>query len=368
MEQSRLLGAGEMRKPWETAEPKPVAGAVKKPWETAAPSPETAPIAPAPEPSMAGRVWDGLAKPEALAKEGLGAVARGIQKYYPSAEPTGNLPRDLALNAPKAMAESVAETAAKVVPPFVSRGSILTAGALKGLQYAAPVGEMIAKGAEGVSGLEYKTPGVLTNAFNKSSLLFGKGKAAAGEIYDAVLNRANLRPAIAEELDPQKLIKIASKALKDGTLNADEALVARQATDLAKKGTVAGNFLAKRAGFDAVAKPLTAEADAAYQSGRLSDALRQPLAVNKGGGTSIGKMAVAGLVGGAGGHVRGGEKQGALVANLAMSPLAQGAVATGLGMAIRNPEAAAGLVGAYPAVKEAAAAPYNALMRRLQRK
>src|SRR3990167_9704316 len=74
-----------------------------------------------------GKAYDVLSIPEQKSKEGLEMIAESI----PSAEPTGNAIKDIALNTPRIAVETLAE----VAPSFISPESIIASGALK----AAPI-------------------------------------------------------------------------------------------------------------------------------------------------------------------------------------------------------------------------------------
>jgi hypothetical protein len=333
-------------------DPRKLAGALPAAAPGAIPPPPDNPSALAPaapaQRGAIGKAWDALAVPEAKSREGLDAVARAVKRNFPEpADYTGNLPVDLALHGPKVAAESVAETAAKVAPAFVSRGAIVTAGALKGAQMAAPVGRALARAAEGWSGLEYKNAGILREAANDSSLLFAPGKDKAASIYAAATDRANVLPEVKAAMTHGELVSNAKKALEAGTLNPDSALAARQSLDAIKKTMPRGNYLELRDAFDKVAKTISAEADAVFSRGLKADALRTALPVNKGGGTSIMKSAIGTMLG----------KVGLPL----MSPAVQGAVATGVGAAARNPVPVATIAGPGRDLG-------GAIMRRLQTK
>lgn len=259
------------------------------------------------------KIWDTLAVPEKMSREGLGKMAGYIQ----DAPITGNMPLDVALGAPKIGIDTVAEAA----PGFVSRESILTAGLLKGLKAAAPVarfaGRTVAKGAEGISGLEYKTPGVLVDAANDPTLLFGKGKAAAGKAFELIKNNANVRPSFLEATSHGELLQDAKAALSAGTLSPEEAIIARRTVDKAWNTIPRDSAIYLREQFDKIAKPLSESADKGFQRAIKSDALRAMFAQNKTGGTSVAKN-LLGILGGG-------------IPNVAMSPIVQGTVASGLG-------------------------------------
>lgn len=290
--------------------------------------------------------WDALAWPEKKSREGLKMIADAIPDGIPlpavtgnpvtdvvmAANPnlqrpglTGSLPIDVIKGAPKVIADTLAETA----PGFVSRGSIVTAGALKGAKIAKPaikaIGGAVAKTAESASGLEYNTPGVLTEAARDPRLIFGKGTKAVRAMYGKTDDV--IRAEMKEIPDDKQLVEKALSWLKEGNLSPEEALEARKALDKSKRQFAGPFFRSARAQLDEVAKLRFKSADASYARGIKVDALRQPLPVNKYGGTSIFKTSLGGLSG--------------VMPVVAMSPAAQGAVATLLGIGARGVNALA---------------------------
>lgn len=229
---------------------------------------------------------------------------------------------------PTAAAGSLAYALSHLLPPKLTPSeaamSIGAEGggmAVRALQRpAAAVGRGLAKAAESVSGLEYKTPGVLAEAANDSSLMFGQGKKAAGQAYEGILEGASIRDSIKRSTSPNQVLDEALKAFDDGSLTEQEALVARQAVDKVKNTLPKYQFNYLRDTFDSIAKKVTGKADAAYSRAAKSEALRLPLPVNKGGGTSIFKGSL-----------------GAVSGTLPfMLPAVQGAIATGAGIAGRQ--------------------------------
>lgn len=272
----------------------------------------------APQPrGMMGKAWDALAVPEKMSREGLGMMA----DWVPEAEPTGNVFRDVALNTPRVLAETVAETA----PDFVSRESIVTGGVLKGLKAAKPilkpVGRGLAKAAEQLSGLEHKTPGVLTEAAKDASLIFGRGTGEAGKLFDDLVDKGRIRQSFARSTDAKSLLDEAIQSADDGSLTSEEALIARRTLDQVRKRLPAYAFRKMRETFDAIAKMKSAEADSAFSRAVRSDALRSILPLNKTGGASAFKLGI-----------------GTVFPPTAplMSPAFQGAVASGGGAVARR--------------------------------
>jgi hypothetical protein len=252
--------------------------------------------------------------PLGVAQDAVKAAGKGIQDRYPNMAGTllgGAL--KLGSNAipasPKQMAGNEAAGAAVgAAIPYVNKA----AGAA-------------GKALEGLSGLEYKTPGVLKAAANDASLLFGPGKKEAGAAYEAIKDDLQVRPAMLMATSSSKIIDNAMYALEQGDLSPQEALIARRALDDKFGGIPASTANYLRPKFDAIAKTITAEADAGFKRAIKSDALRQILATNKGGGTSIAKLVLGGFTGGA--------------LNVASSPVVQGAAATATGLAGRAIEA-----------------------------
>jgi hypothetical protein len=208
----------------------------------------------------------------------------------------------------------------------VSRGSLLTMGALKGAQVAKPavkaIGSGIGRAMESISGLEYKTPGILKEAFNSSKVLTGKGKEVAKPLYQLAKNpEANLFEGMTSNA---KIVDKANEViLSGGKIEPSEALTARKAVDalISKKDSVKDVLIPIREKLDVIAKanPIIAKADELFASGIKSGELRRIFPVNKSGGTSIMKSTLGTIAG--------------LLPAMAMSPAVQGTVATGAGIA-----------------------------------
>lgn len=286
-----------------------------------------------------------LKAPEKLSRQGLQIISNAI----PNPEPTGNLPLDLIKGTPRIAADTLAE----VAPGFVSKGAILTSGALKGIQVAKPLinaaGRGIARGAEALSGLEHKTPGVLLDAANNLKTIAAPGREVASPAYEAAKNELPFIAKKAAGLNPfQGMIKnneIVAKAqqmLDAGEeLLPTEAFQARKAAD-SLKGSKSINqdaLIELRGKLAAIAKGSknVAEGDKLYQQGLKAEALRSFLPLNKTGGASTFKTMVGAALKGAG--TLG-----------VMSPIVQGATATAIGAAdraveplINNPVTTAGV-------------------------
>lgn len=254
--------------------------------------------------------------PIGLAKQGIEAAGQGIQNLAP-----GSISAKVAGGAVKMAGAAIPSS------PLQVAGNEVAGAAIKGaMPYVNKAASALGKGLEGLSGLEYKTPGVLKDAANDSSILFGPGKKEAGAAYEAIKDELQVRPAMLTASSNTSLIELAKYALENGDLSPQEALIARQAVDKAwdtlPKSTA--NYL--RPKFDAIAKTITADADAGFQRAIKSEALQKILATNKGGGTSIAKLFLGGLTGGA--------------LNFVSSPVVQGATATAAGVAGRIAEEA----------------------------
>lgn len=271
-----------------------------------------------------GKAWDALAVPEKLSREGLGKIAGMV----PTPEPTGNLPLDIAKGTPKIAVDTIAEAA----PSFVSRGSLVASGALGAAKASSPLikalGGKAAQAAESISGLEYKTPGVLQEAAKDASLIFGKGKEAAKPLYSAAESGGKAKGTFEGMYKPDQIVDKTLAIFKEGGdkfLTPTEAHQARKAVDrLMQSGQyVKDELIVLREKLDKIAKMSEGikEADRVYSRGRMSDALRLFLPVNKSGGTSIAKSVLASIKG---------------VGTLGLtSPVVQGTTATALGAMAR---------------------------------
>lgn len=314
------------------------------------PSDERVQDAPTKNPSLIGKAWDALAVPEQMSKQGLGQLAEMV----PKPEPTGNLPMDLIKGAPRIAAESVGEAA----PGFVSRGSILTAGASKALGVATPLVKAVGRGlGTQMESLTGAVPGSLRAAYNDAKLMLAPGKSAAKPLYEAAKDElpegANVFKGMYK---PEQIVDTAKDYLgKGGKLEPAEALIYRKAIDsLSKSGRyVKDELFAMRGEADAMAKESDAIAsgDKMYQRGRFADSLRNILPQNKYGGTSAFKIGIMAAL----------EQMGipGKIALAAMSPAAAGVVSTGAGITARavgpivtNPQAAVAIPQAISTIKD----------------
>lgn len=308
------------------------------------------------KPGMIKRGWNALGVPEKMSRQGLGQMASMI----PPGKVTGNLPADLARGTPRIAADTIAQ----VAPGFVSRGSLLTMGALKGGQEALPflgkMGEGLASQLESSSGA---APGSLKAAYGDASLIGSKGTEEARPLYQAAEQelkgsnvwRGKVGPGGTLEMEqggqnafrsmPEnvRIVRRARQMLDSGQqLEPAEALTARKAADALKNSRAySKDFLINiRRELDAVAKSSEniAEADPLHARGVMGKSLRNLLPQNKFGGASAFKMGIAPALTGLGGFVGGpeGAALGAGAAGMALSPAVQGAAATGAGLVGRN--------------------------------
>ena len=243
---------------------------------------------------LMGRSWDALAIPEQKSREGLqmlagmvpkpepkgraGVMEEAVRQQFPMLRDVGPQPgviEDVMRGAPKIAADTVAE----VAPSFVSRESLLMGGAglaAKGMKpLVKPVLQGIGRQAESLSGA---MPGSLQAAYKDSGLMFGPGRKAASEAYEAakagekIEYGANLTPA-------RKFFNQAYAKAQAGTLKPIEALEARKvADDLYESGSFVGDeILQKRKVLDKIAKESFEAADTGFKRALQSESLRNVL-------------------------------------------------------------------------------------------
>ena len=292
------------------------------------------------ENGMIGKIWSGLAEPERLSREGLTRLAGMV----PDPAPTGNLPGDILRGGGRIVADTLAEAA----PGFVSREALLASGVPYLGKAIAPsmgaIGGKIAQGAEGISGLEYKTPGILKEAAKDASLFFGKGTKAAKSLYQKAEGGVSRGP-FEGMYKPEEIIDKTLAIFKEGSerfLTPTQAHMARKAVSKAMETgrNVKDELISLRGKLDKIAKldPNIAKGDVAFARGRKTEALRTLFPTNKGGKTSIAKMFLGGVAGGVGAYSGGdvGDRaQRGLLPLAIMSPASQGLAATGLGFGAR---------------------------------
>lgn len=301
----------------------------------------------APKRSLVQKGWDALAVPEQKSREGLQMMANAV----PSPEPTGNLALDVAKGTPRVLADTVAEAA----PGFVSRSAILTAGALKGAKYAAPIVKTMARGfgkqLESASGA---VPGSLEAAYKDSSLIFEKGKKAASSLYENAKSETSTN-LFKGMYKPEQIVDTAQKYVSDGgKLLPKEALTARKAiSSLMKSGRyVKDELISLYNYFDDIAKSSKdiAAGDVLHKRGLFAESLRQILPQNKYGGTSPFKTMILKLTGG--------------LAAPVLSPAIQGAASTVAGVVGRN----VAPIVTSPSIGVTTSAALEALARKRKRK
>jgi len=298
--------------------------------------------------SVLRKAWDALTVPEELSREGLTQIAEAIPKRVGGGVPSKGPVEESLRGAPRIAAETLAE----VAPSFVSRGSLLAGGLIRGGQAAAPiakaVGKTIAKGAESISGLKHLSSGVLTEVAKDPSLLVGAGKETARTAFKGLEETGKGVPkAFAKVTSKKKFVEMAHKLFRKGKLNPQTAFAARKELDAIKDQFPKRTFRLWRKNFDTLAKKITEAADTGFQRAIRSEALRTLLPVGKTGEPAFFRMGLAGL-GGAGLGVPG--------VGLLLSPALQGLVAASTGVGAKalsgvTPAAGAGLSGALQAAQ-----------------
>lgn len=303
-----------------------------------------------PQRSSVGKAWDALAVPEQKSREGLEMLA----SYVPNPTPTGNLPMDVLRGAPKIAADTLAEAA----PGFISRGALVTAGAARAAGEVAPLAKLILRGAgnqaEELSGIAPKAAGSLEAAYKDPTLIFSKGKKAAGQFYEAAkddlkaagdtFRATSVSPGgevtmektadiFSGLYEPKEILAKAVQFVQQGgKLEPAEALKARKAVDvlLRSKSAVPDELYRMRGEFDAMAKTGSSvgRGDEIYKRGVQAQALRNVFPQNKYGGASAFKLGIMTAL----------ENMGlpGKAAMLAISPVAQGVAATGAGILARQ--------------------------------
>lgn len=277
-----------------------------------------------PQESAGKRLWEGMNVPSQMAQQGLSKITDLVTPSRADIE-SGKI------GIPGIAARTAGETLSEVAPKFVNRAAILTAMASPVLEGLGAIGgnaagRWIGNAAEKMSGLAYKTPGVLAETVENPGLPFGPGLDKAREIYQGAKGGVDeIRQGFKEIPTKLDFISGALEAAKDGSLNPQEALEARKALDASKKTLNNVFYSSAREAFDTVAKKAFAGADSAYQAALKSEALRNIWPLNKSGSPSIVKGAIE--------MVKPG------LAPL-FSPATQGVIASGVGLAqkaVNNP-------------------------------
>jgi hypothetical protein len=276
-------------------------------------------------------------------------VIRLGANLLPEAGQTTSPTRNFIKGAPRALAETAAET---VPSYFLSPESLLGAGILKGLKAAKPIiksgARQAGKWAESWSGLEHQTPGILEDIAKNPKLLIGKGTQKAGEEYAQLFNKANQSKEFTKIAKPLKAVEKALEKAEKGALSAEDALKARQELDSIRNGVTDTFYRENRNILDKIAKSKFEKADKSFSNAKKSEQIRRILPINKSGGTSKIMSTVGGLSLGAG--YLSNPLYAAVMAS--MAPIVQGATAAGLGTVARqvlplvnNPAKAAEMIG-----------------------
>lgn len=241
--------------------------------------------------------------------------------------------RSVPLNALMRTPQTLASIGAKNVSSFISPESVISQLGLKAAQLSAPairaLGRYVGKDAESISGLNYEEPGALAKAFQKPSRFTGKGTESVGKMYSAITDRGQVRESMKGAKPFKEIVESAYEAVKSGNLTPDEAIVARRSLDQIRRSIPKDNYFETRKMFDDIAKTKFAGADKAFKEALISDALREPLPLNKSGTPSKLLTAIGGL--GIGTAMKTGNPAYAIM-GLASSPIVQGATSATLGL------------------------------------
>lgn len=271
-------------------------------------------------------------------------VAEASTAMMDSFEPES---RSVALNALARIPQTMHSISGDIVSSAISPENAVVMGLLKGGKLAAPaikaLGRFVGQGAEKLSGLSYKTPGVLADVVENPSLPFKPGIEAANEIYASKADPTKIRDTFKATLGKKELVEGAMQALKEGNLTPDEALIARQTLDSIKNQIPRVSYFSSRNALNELAKTKFAGADEAYRTAVKAENLRNVLPINKTGTPSIVKSAL-----GIGGAFGGGISPYAPVVAPAVSPAIQAGIASGIGVTkkaisplVENPKLAA---------------------------
>ncbi len=325
------------------------------------------------DPLSMAAVKEGVSGPKAFWSKGLtlperatGEAFKRLGAMLPSQPPppTGNLLTDVVKGTPSAIRPSV-EMAGKVVPPFLSRASLLTAGAAPlitkgvgvGLKYAGALGSKIASQAEEMSGIAPKAAGALEEAATNPSIWFQKGVKQAGKLYGKAKELAGsttrLTTKLASKLksvpDNHDVVSKAFQIIESGgDLNPSEAQLARKSVDNLWRSRQYPKEVIEslRNLFDKIVKSDKgmSAADADFARSIKADAIRNIFPQNKYGGASAFKTLLLFF-----GNL-GKSPTKAIADVTALSPAAQGLTATALGAGARTvgalAETPAAVVGA----------------------
>lgn len=282
---------------------------------------------PSPKQGFGAQVWGALQKPEQMSRQGLQQIAQMI----PEGKVTGDLPMDLLRGTPRIAANTMAEAA----PGFVSRGSLLGMGALGGLKGLSAIPQVRGAASELAGQLESAAgspKGTLEHGFESAKNMFGPGKKAASPIYESA-RPWTVHPELQDVFENKQMIEKSMELAKQGKLSPFEAFTARKAVGklMGKSGYSDDVLTQMRNTFDAIAKTDSkiAQGDVQFATGLKNQSLRGILPKNKYGTTSAFKTGIMAAVPGVG---------------TALSPIVQGAGATGLGALTRMPPEIAALI------------------------
>lgn len=231
---------------------------------------------------------------------------------------TTSVPLNAAIRFPQTLASMGAEGVASTLSP---ESAVMSAAGAVLPMLAKPinaVGKFIGNTAEKMSGLSYRTPGVLAETVKDPSLMYGPGLDKARAAYKSIQNVNQISPDLQRISQPRAFVRKALEFADNGNLTPDEALEARKALDSISDSVPDVYRNKTRAVFDAIAKTKFEKADKAYSRAVKSDALRNFWGINKGQTPSLLKQGIS---------------LAYPVTGAFFSPFAQGNMAAGVGRA-----------------------------------
>ncbi len=234
---------------------------------------------------------------------------------------------------PTKFGKAAVNVLSKTMPPTYSRLNLAMMGGLEGLSALSSLAKVRGAGSELAGQLESAAgspKGTLKQGYESASNFFGAGRKAASPTYESA-RPFTTHPELENVFENKQMIEKSMELAKRGELSPFEAFNARKAVGkLFGKSGYSDDVLNKMSNtFDEIAKtdPRIAKGDVQFAGGLKNEALRGLLPKNKYGTTSAFKTGIMAGVPGVG---------------WALSPIVQGAGATGLGALTRmNPAIAA---------------------------
>jgi hypothetical protein len=217
----------------------------------------------------------------------------------------------------------------KTLPPTYSRLNLGLMGALEGGQALSKLPQIKNAGSELAGQLESAAgspKGTLKHGFESAKNFFGAGKKSAGPAYESA-RPLSVHPELQDVFETKQMLEKSMELARRGELSPYEAFNARKSLDklFGKSGYSEDVLTQMRKTFDSLAKSDSriARGDATFAQGLKNESLRGILPKNKYGSTSAFKTGIMAAVPGIG---------------TLLSPIVQGAGATGLGALSRmNP-------------------------------